>query len=87
VGIPSSTIPGVAARFGGASENGVIYIIRVPKNVPLKLNRVFGPGYEAEDEFVFLNDVPPGSIVQVIPANRIPAIMVDDATGLLVPFH
>jgi hypothetical protein len=42
------------------------------------------PGLEAEDEYIFLNRVPLGAIVQMIPVTRIPAIVVDG--GLLKPF-
>jgi hypothetical protein len=82
-GIPSSTIPAVAARFGALSEQGVVYVIRVPKSVPVKPSMVW-QGLEAEDEYVFLNRIPPGAVVQMIPVTRIPAIVVDG--GLLKPF-
>jgi len=85
-GIPATSIPAVAARFGATSEEGVIYIIRAPKGSAIKPARVW-PGYEAEDEYIFLNEVPAGSIVQMIPANQVPALMIDDATGLLVPLR
>src|SRR5262249_52924869 len=35
-GIPSSTIPAVAARFGAQSDEAVVYVIRVPKNLAIK---------------------------------------------------
>jgi hypothetical protein len=61
----------------------VVYIIRVSKSVPVKPSMVW-PGLEAEDEYIFLNRVPLGAIVQMIPVTRIPAIVVDG--GLLKPF-
>jgi hypothetical protein len=79
VGIPTTRLPGIAANFG---EDGVIYILRVPKDmaiVPLGWQ-----GLQLESEFIILNSVPSGSIVKVIPASRIAPIMVDDS-GLLVP--
>lgn len=79
VGIPTTRLPGIASNFG---EEGVIYILRVPKDmaiVPLGWQ-----GLQLESEFIILNSVPSGSIVKVIPASRIAPIMVDEA-GLLVP--
>jgi hypothetical protein len=81
-GIPATTIQAIAAGFG---RNGVVYVIRVPKTLPIRPERVFAPIYAAEDEYIFLNEVPPGSIIRAIPADRIPPLKVDDAAGLLVP--
>ncbi len=41
-------------------------------------------GLQLENEFVILNQVPPGAIVQAIPASRVAPLMVD-ANGLLAP--
>lgn len=79
VGIPTTRLPGIAANFG---EEGVIYILRVPKDmaiVPLGWQ-----GLQLESEYIILNSVPSGSIMKVIPARSIAPLMVDDA-GLLVP--
>jgi hypothetical protein len=78
-GIPTTRIPGIAANFG---EGGVIYIIRVPKS--LAARPIGWQGLQLEDEFVILNQVPPGAVVQAIPASRVAPLMVD-ANGLLVP--
>jgi hypothetical protein len=79
VGIPTTRIPGIAANFG---EGGVIYIIRVPSN--LAIRPLGWQGLLGESEYVILNQVPPGAIVQAIPASRVAPLMVD-ANGLLVP--
>jgi hypothetical protein len=79
VGIPTTRIPGIAANFGG---EGVIYVIRVPKSVAIK--PMGWQGLQLENEFVILNQVPPGAVVQAIPASRVAPLMVD-ANGQLVP--
>jgi hypothetical protein len=40
--------------------------------------------HELENEFVILNQVPRGAVVQAIPASRVAPLMVDE-NGLLVP--
>jgi hypothetical protein len=79
VGIPTTRIPGIAANFGG---EGVIYIIRVPKEVAFK--PMGWQGLQLESELVILNEVPPGAVVQAIPASKVAPLMVD-ANGQLVP--
>lgn len=79
VGIPTTQIPGIAANFG---EGGVIYVIRVPSNLAIK--PITWQGLALENEHIILNQVPPGAIVQVIPASRVAPLMVDE-NGLLVP--
>lgn len=79
VGIPTTRLPGIAANFG---DEGVIYILRVPKDsaiLPLGWQ-----GLQLESEYVILNSVPSGSIIKVIPASRVAPLLVDEA-GLLVP--
>lgn len=77
--IPTTRLPGIAANFG---EDGVIYILRVPKEIAIP--PLGWQGLQQESEFIILNSVPSGSIVKVIPANRVAPILVDEA-GLLVP--
>jgi|HubBroStandDraft_1064217.scaffolds.fasta_scaffold100704_2 hypothetical protein len=78
VGIPTSRIPGIASNFG----RGVVYVIRVPKS--LAIRPVPWPPLAIEDEYVILNQVPPGGVVQAIPAERIAPLVVD-GDGFLVP--
>jgi hypothetical protein len=78
VGIPTTRLPGIAANFG---EEGVIYVLRVPRD--LAITPIGWGGLQLENEFVILNSMPAGSIVKVIPASRIPPLIVDDA-GLLM---
>lgn len=78
-GIPATRIPGIASNFG---PDGVIYILRMPRSLPI---RPMGwQGLRAESEYVILNEVPAGTIVEAIPASRVSPILVDD-TGLLIP--
>jgi hypothetical protein len=81
VGIPTTGLPGIAADFA-RSAGGVVYVIRVPRN--LVIRPIPWSLLEAEDEYIIFNRLPPGSVVQVIPANEIPALMVD-GNGKLVP--
>jgi hypothetical protein len=79
VGIPTTRLPGIAANFG---EDGVIYILRVPRDSAIL--PIGWQGLQLENEFIILNSVPSGSIVKVIPASRVSPILVDDS-GLLIP--
>jgi len=79
VGIPTTSIPGIAANFG---EEGVIYVIRMPRSMAIP--PLGWQGLQLENEFVILNQVPAGSIVRVIPAQRVAPLMVNES-GLLVP--
>lgn len=78
-GIPTTRSPGIAANF---REGGVIYVIRVPKNA------VISPrgweGFALENEYIIFNRIPPGSIVQAIPANRVAPLTVNK-DSLLAP--
>jgi hypothetical protein len=77
-GIPATNIPGVAANFG---EGGVIYVIRLPRSAAI--NPIAWQGLAIENEFIILNQVPRGSVVQAIPANRVAPLLVDE-NGLLI---
>lgn len=79
VGIPATGIPGIAANFG---RQGVIYIIRIPKSAAIAPRG--WQGLALENEYVILNQVPEGSIVQVIPASRVAPLLVNE-NALLVP--
>jgi hypothetical protein len=79
VGIPATRLPGIAANFG---EEGVIYVIRMPKSAAI--SPMGWQGLQLESEYIILNRVPPQSIVEAIPANRVAPIMVNEQ-GLLVP--
>ena len=77
IGILSSAIPGIASGFAG---DGVIYILRLPRNAvvipePWQL-------LEQEMERTIFNSLPPGSIVRVIPARQVAPLMVNE-NGLL----
>jgi hypothetical protein len=81
VGIPTTGSPGIAADFAKGPE-GVIYVIRMPRNLVIRPDP--WQLLKAEDERVIFNQIPPGSIVQVISADEIPPLMVNER-GLLVP--
>ncbi len=78
-GIPATGIPGIAANF---AQQGVIYIIRIPKHAAIPPRG--WQGLHLENEYVILNQVPAGSIVQVIPASRVAPLTVNE-NALLVP--
>jgi hypothetical protein len=78
-GIPTSGLPGISSDFARAST---IYVIRVPKS--LAIRPLGWQGLRLEDELVILNQVPPGAIVQKMPASLVAPLRVD-ASGLLVP--
>lgn len=79
VGIPATNVPGIAANFGG---EGVIYVVRMPKAFAIPAQG--WQGLALEGEHVILNRIPPGSIVEVIPASRVAPLLVDES-GLLIP--
>jgi hypothetical protein len=79
VRVSTTRIPGIAGNFG---SEGVIYIIRVPKNLAVK--PLGWQGLQLESEYVILNQVPPGGVVQSISASRVASLLVD-GSGLLVP--
>ncbi|TWS99637.1 DUF4157 domain-containing protein [Reyranella sp. CPCC 100927] len=78
-GIPTTNLPGIAANFG---DEGVIYVIRMPRSQAI--SPLGWQGLQLENEFVILNQVPSGSIVRMIPAQRVAPLMVNES-GLLVP--
>lgn len=77
-GIPTTRIPGIAANFG---EGGVVYLIRLPKSAAIQVPQW---GLSVENEWVVLNQLPRGAVVNAIPAMNLPALEVD-AMGQLVP--
>jgi hypothetical protein len=79
VGIPTTRLPGIAAQFG---DDGVIYMIRVPKDAAISPNG--WQGLQLESEYVILNQIPHGSIIKTIPAGRIAPLTVNEQ-GLLAP--
>ena len=80
-GIPTTTLPGIAAHFG---PEGVIYTIRMPKTGAIVPNG-WG-GLTAENEVIIFNQVPKDSIVHMFPAKRVAPLTVDE-NGLLAPGH
>lgn len=80
IGIPATGIPGIASGFG--KEAGVVYLIRIPRNAVIRPEG--WPLLKLEDEYTIFNQIPKGSIIQIIPASRIPALTVD-GNGLLAP--
>ena len=82
VGIPTSRMPGIAANFGAKADDAVVYVIRVPRGLAIEPQG--WQGLHLEDEFIILNQVPPGGIVNMIPASRIAPLVVDEF-GLLTP--
>ncbi|NJD07023.1 MAG: DUF4157 domain-containing protein [Methylococcaceae bacterium] len=81
-GIPTSRIPGIAANFGASADDAVVYVIRVPRVIAIEPQG--WQGLHLENEFIILDQVPPGGVVNVIPANKIAPLVVDQY-GLLTP--
>jgi len=78
VGIATTRIPGVAANFG---DSGVVYLLRMPRGGAL---RVPPWGLAVENEWVVLNRVPQESILEMIPASRVPALTVSPSGKLVL---
>lgn len=79
VGIPTTRLPGIAANFG---EQGVIYVLRVPRD--LAITPIGWQGLALESEYVILNSVPSGTVLRKIPALELSPLTVN-GEGLLVP--
>jgi len=79
VGIPTTRIPGIAANFG---EQGVIYVLRVPRSLVTKPDP--WQHLVLEKEFTIFNSVPSGSVLRVIPAHEVAPLTVN-GQGLMVP--
>jgi RHS repeat-associated protein len=78
-GIPSTQIIGVAGPYAG--ESGIINVLRVPSNLPVK---PASPWYPAEYEMVFFNNISKGSVVKTLPSNAAPWLTaLDDEMGRL----
>lgn len=72
LGIPTTTFPGVAAAPSFGGQNGVIYIVRMPRNTTIRAQG--WPDLRYENEHIAFNRIPPGSVVQIIDPRRIPPI-------------
>lgn len=81
VGIPTTSIPGIAAgpSFGA---KGVVYVIRVPRDVAV--SPLGWQGLKSESEVVIFNQLPPGSIIRVIPGSQLPSLTLDEM-GRITP--
>ena len=77
-GIPTTRLPGLAADFG---ESGVVYIIRLPKGGAIQVPQW---GLSVENEFVILNEIPPGSVVGKVRATSLPALEADEQGRLIL---
>ena len=77
-GIPTTTLPGIAAGFG---DEGVIYVIRMPRNAVVKPTP--WQWLELEDEWTVFTRVPPGSVIRVIPGRDVAPPRVNDAAQLV----
>ena len=81
VGIPTTSIPGIAAgpSFGA---KGVVYVIRVPREAAV--SPLGWQGLKSENEVLIFNQLPPGSIIRVIPGSHLPSLMLDEM-GRITP--
>lgn len=79
VGIPTTRIPSIASGF---ADDGVIYVIRVPKSMAHVPHG--WQGLAAESEHVIFNQIPNGSIISVIPAKSVGPLKVDQFGQLIL---
>jgi len=79
VGIPTTRLPSIASNF---ADNGVIYIVRVPKSMAHVPHG--WQGLAAESEHVIFNQIPNGSIISVIPAKSVGPLKVDQFGKLIL---
>ncbi len=79
VGITTSQIMGMAAHF---AAGGVVHVIRVP--AALALRPLGWPCLEMEAEHVVLNEAPVAAMAGIMPASRVPSLVVNER-DLLVP--
>jgi hypothetical protein len=77
-GIPTTRIPGIAANFG---QGGVVYILRLPVGSAIK---VPAWGLAVENEWIVLNKMPEGAVVQVVLSTSLPALEVDSSGRLIL---
>jgi hypothetical protein len=75
VGIPTTRVPGVAAKFGD------VYVLRMPSEAVIKVPRW---GLAVENEHVILNQVPKGCTVGTVPASSLPRLTVDPSGKLIL---
>lgn len=82
--LPTTTKIGIAAGFA-PGEDGVIYLLRMPKD-KMVLARGFAEN-KLEYEHGVIGRIPPGSILQVFSRKElgVPALTIDRETGRVVP--
>ena len=77
VGIPTTRIPGIASGFG---DEGVVYVIRLPQDAAIRVPQW---GLSLENEWVVLNQLPEGSVVNVLRPSSIPGLTLDEAGRMI----
>jgi hypothetical protein len=78
-GIPTSRIPGVAADYG---PGGLVYVIRLPKGSIFRVDP--WQGLAVENEWVALNQIPRGAIVDAVPTSRLTSLVASERGGLVL---
>ncbi|MCW6005718.1 hypothetical protein K1W54_14190, partial [Micromonospora sp. CPCC 205371] len=82
VGIPTTRLPNVAADFA-QGPTGVIYVLRVPKNLPVSAAEVgWGAQSAIEQEWVVFHQLPNGTVVRVMEGNVVPPLRYDAPPGV-----
>lgn len=63
-------------------KQGVVYVIRVPRDIAV--SPLGWQGLKSENEIVIFNQLPAGSIIQVISGSHLPSLTLDEF-GRLTP--
>lgn len=81
-GIPATRLPNVAADFA-PGPTGVIYVLRVPKNVPVKIDQGgWGAQSAVEQEYVFFHQIPSGYVARTLSPKGIGPLRYDAPPGV-----
>jgi hypothetical protein len=82
VGIPTTRLPNIAADFA-PGPTGVIYVLRVPKSLPVPAaGQGWGAQSALEQEWVIFHQLPNGMVVRTMPGNVVPPLRFDAPAGV-----
>ncbi|MCZ7640193.1 MAG: hypothetical protein M5U12_31560 [Verrucomicrobia bacterium] len=71
-GIPTTRLPNIASDFA-QTPTGVIYVLRVPKNLPVQVGQSgWGAQSALEQEFVIFHQIPNGYVVRTVAPPQVP---------------
>jgi hypothetical protein len=82
IGIPTTRLLNIASDFS-QSQQGVIYVLRVPKNVPVQVGQGgWGAQSALEQEYVVFHQIPNGYVVRTISPKGIGPLRFDNPPGV-----